>query len=199
MPSVERDESPPAAATDENGDSEEAEYEVEQILDTKMNGRQRTFKVRWKGFTEEWDTWEPEDSLKPGAEEAMKEFMEEYRKKQKNGKKSRKRPAAPTNPTPSKATTTTRSRRSTVESPVPEEDASLADPTSDDNDEFVPTKSKKSKPNNTAAKTATSSSTSRGRTAPARTASSSPVKATTASTALSSNGFLSNNVSCLII
>jgi hypothetical protein len=181
---VERDNTP-ESSEDENekpaGDEEE--FEVEQILDTKMSGRKRLFKVRWKNYGPEWDTWEPEDSLKDGAEESMKEFMIQYEanKKSKNSK-SRKRPSA----TPaSAASKTTRSRRSTVEDA---DDESLHDSgSSSDGEGFTPSSKKKAKANNASSKTSTPS-----RNRSARTTTSSPTKPSAVPPITSSNGFLSN-------
>lgn len=38
-------------------------YEVERLLDHKMQKNKRLFLVRWKGFDKEHDTWEPESNL----------------------------------------------------------------------------------------------------------------------------------------
>jgi hypothetical protein len=181
---VERDNTP-ESSEDENekpaGDEEE--FEVEKILDTKMSGRKRLFKVRWKNYGPEWDTWEPEDSLKDGAEESMKEFMIQYEanKKSKNSK-SRKRPSA----TPaSAASKTTRSRRSTVEDA---DDESIHDSgSSSDGEDFTPSSKKKAKANNASSKTSTPS-----RNRSARTTTSSPTKSSAVPPITSSNGFLSN-------
>lgn len=90
MSAVERDNTPESSEDEENAPAaEEEEFEVEQILDTKLNGRKRLFKVRWKNYGPEWDTWEPEDSLKDGAEESMKEFMIKYEADKKNSKNSK--------------------------------------------------------------------------------------------------------------
>ena len=37
----------------------EKEYEVEKIVDSKMHEGERLYRVRWKGFDEKEDTWEP--------------------------------------------------------------------------------------------------------------------------------------------
>jgi hypothetical protein len=181
---VERDNTP-ESSEDENEKpvEDEEEFEVEKILDTKMSGRKRLFKVRWKNYGPEWDTWEPEDSLKDGAEESMKEFMIQYEanKKSKNSK-SRKRPSA----TPASATSkTTRSRRSTVEDA---DDESIHDGgSSSDGEGFTPSSKKKAKANNTSSKTSTPS-----RNRSARTTTSSPTKPSAVPPITSSNGLLSN-------
>jgi hypothetical protein len=181
---VERDNTPESSENEnEKSAGDEEEFEVEEILDTKMSGRKRLFKVRWKNYGPEWDTWEPEDSLKDGAEESMKEFMIQYEanKKSKNSK-SRKRPSA----TPaSAASRTTRSRRSTVEDA---DDESLHDSgSSSDGEGFTPSSKKKAKANNASSKTSTPS-----RNRSARTTTSSPTKSSAVPPITSSNGFLSN-------
>ncbi|XP_033371612.1 M-phase phosphoprotein 8 isoform X2 [Parus major] len=73
-----------AAAVGEAGggeseeDEEEGEnvFEVEKILDVKNEGGKTLYKVRWKGYTSDDDTWEPEFHLK-----ACKEVLLEFRKK----------------------------------------------------------------------------------------------------------------------
>ncbi|XP_025967879.2 M-phase phosphoprotein 8 isoform X1 [Dromaius novaehollandiae] len=63
------------------GESEEEEeeedvFEVEKILDVKTEGGKILYKVRWKGYTSDDDTWEPEIHL-----EDCKEVLLEFRKK----------------------------------------------------------------------------------------------------------------------
>ncbi|XP_021381382.2 M-phase phosphoprotein 8 isoform X1 [Lonchura striata] len=63
------------------GESEEDEegedvFEVEKILDMKNEGGKTLYKVRWKGYTSDDDTWEPEAHL-----EDCKEVLLEFRKK----------------------------------------------------------------------------------------------------------------------
>lgn len=49
------------------------EFNVERILDTRMAGRRREFKVRWEGWAPAHDSWEPEENLK-NSPEALKDF-----------------------------------------------------------------------------------------------------------------------------
>ncbi|KAM6416655.1 M-phase phosphoprotein 8 isoform 2-T2 [Pluvialis apricaria] len=61
------------------GESEEEEedvFEVEKILDVKTEGGKILYKVRWKGYSSDDDTWEPEVHL-----EDCKEVLLEFRKK----------------------------------------------------------------------------------------------------------------------
>ncbi|XP_031955243.1 M-phase phosphoprotein 8 isoform X1 [Corvus moneduloides] len=68
------------AGGDESEEDEEEEgedvFEVEKILDVKTEGGKILYKVRWKGYTSDDDTWEPEVHL-----EDCKEVLLEFRKK----------------------------------------------------------------------------------------------------------------------
>ena len=45
---------------------------VDRILDTRWTKRKREFKVRWEGYSEDHDTWEPRENLTPAA---INEFL----------------------------------------------------------------------------------------------------------------------------
>jgi hypothetical protein len=49
------------------------EYEVEKILDIRINRGKRQYKVKWKGYGENENTWEPIENL-----EHCKEMIEKY-------------------------------------------------------------------------------------------------------------------------
>ncbi|KAM4683605.1 M-phase phosphoprotein 8 isoform 2-T2 [Amazona ochrocephala] len=62
---------------EEDEDEEDVDvFEVEKILDVKTEGGKILYKVRWKGYTSDDDTWEPEAHL-----EDCKEVLLEFRKK----------------------------------------------------------------------------------------------------------------------
>ncbi|XP_057563041.1 M-phase phosphoprotein 8 isoform X2 [Hippopotamus amphibius kiboko] len=63
------------AVADSEEDGEDV-FEVEKILDMKTEGGKVLYKVRWKGYTSDDDTWEPEVHL-----EDCKEVLLEFRKK----------------------------------------------------------------------------------------------------------------------
>ncbi|XP_007956760.1 M-phase phosphoprotein 8 [Orycteropus afer afer] len=76
---ADEDKDAPMQVAEAVGDSEEDGedvFEVEKILDMKIEGGKILYKVRWKGYTSDDDTWEPEVHL-----EDCKEVLLEFRKK----------------------------------------------------------------------------------------------------------------------
>ncbi|XP_036602032.1 M-phase phosphoprotein 8 [Trichosurus vulpecula] len=65
-----------AEVVGESEEDEEDVFEVEKILDVKTEAGKILYKVRWKGYTSDDDTWEPEVHL-----EDCKEVLLEFRKK----------------------------------------------------------------------------------------------------------------------
>jgi len=51
-------------------------FEVEKLVDMKMEGRKKLYLVKWKGYAAKHNTWEPKSNLK-GFEEEMAELEEE--------------------------------------------------------------------------------------------------------------------------
>ena len=49
-------------------------YEVERIIDSKTHGHKVLFKVRWKGYSPDYDTWEPLPNLQ-NCKEAVADFI----------------------------------------------------------------------------------------------------------------------------
>jgi transposase InsO family protein len=55
----------------------EPEYEVEQILDSRLRRNKLQFLVKWKGYTNENNSWEPEENCS-NAHNAIAKFYGEY-------------------------------------------------------------------------------------------------------------------------
>ncbi|KAF8754225.1 hypothetical protein RHS01_06321, partial [Rhizoctonia solani] len=58
----------------------EEEYEVEGITDMEKRGKEWFFRVKWKGYGSEENTWEPRENLK-NAEKILKKFEKEMKEK----------------------------------------------------------------------------------------------------------------------
>ncbi|CAG9857494.1 unnamed protein product [Phyllotreta striolata] len=72
-----------------NAEEEESQYEVEKILGEKVIKGVRHFLIRWKGYEEESDTWEPVDTL------SCNDLIKAYRAKKKSSPKTNKKPSKP--------------------------------------------------------------------------------------------------------
>ena len=56
-------------------ESSDTEYEVEKILDFKLSkNKKKLFLVKWKGYNEEYNSWEPEENL-TNAKQILKKFL----------------------------------------------------------------------------------------------------------------------------
>lgn len=70
----------PSTADDENGATEEEEYEVEKVVDKRIHKGKVEYLLKWKGYSSDDNTWEPEDSLE------CPELLEEYERNRALGK-----------------------------------------------------------------------------------------------------------------
>eukprot|EP00301_Raphidiophrys_heterophryoidea_P021827 c6138_g1_i1.p1 GENE.c6138_g1_i1~~c6138_g1_i1.p1 ORF type:complete len:262 (-),score=66.13 c6138_g1_i1:279-956(-) len=60
--------------------SDEEEYEVERIVDDKKKGKHSYFLVKWKGFSEAENSWEPENNL-TNCQNMIKAYREQKAKR----------------------------------------------------------------------------------------------------------------------
>lgn len=64
---------------DDKNDDENAEYEVERILEVRIKkNNKREFFIHWKGWSNKFDSWEPESNL--NCPELIKKFMDKVSK-----------------------------------------------------------------------------------------------------------------------
>lgn len=70
----------PPTADGENGATEEEEYEVEKVVDKRIHKGKVEYLLKWKGYSSDENTWEPEDSLD------CPELLEEYERNRALGK-----------------------------------------------------------------------------------------------------------------
>jgi len=55
----------------------ESEYEVDEILDSRLRRNKLQFLVKWKGYTDENNSWEPEENCS-NARDAIVQFYANY-------------------------------------------------------------------------------------------------------------------------
>jgi hypothetical protein len=67
----------------------EEEYEVEEIVDSERRPNGRFYRVKWKGYSPESNTWEPKANLEH-AEEILKKYHQKLLKKACDAAKSLK-------------------------------------------------------------------------------------------------------------
>ncbi|KAF5269891.1 hypothetical protein FQR65_LT05690 [Abscondita terminalis] len=75
----------------EEEEDDDTKYEVEEIMDEKMMKGVRHYLIRWKGYDEDGDTWEPETTLDcPDLIKRFKEKSNDENESPKKGKKGKK-------------------------------------------------------------------------------------------------------------
>jgi hypothetical protein len=59
----------------DDADDEEPEYEIEQLVNHKTVEGKDFYLVRWKGYDQDEDTWEPREELEENASEILADYL----------------------------------------------------------------------------------------------------------------------------